>query len=476
MTPARWQKRLRKTLLRAGLPVFLVLALVFPALAREQALSTASVQATGPPAKGPALVINIPSFTLTYYQDGKVVKKYAVAVGKPTAPTPIGSFRIISKVVNPTWYPPFGGRPVPPGPENPLGRRWLGFLPSGYGLHGNNNSSSIGRAVSLGCVRMRNEDVEELFPQIPVGTPLTITYETMAVETDPTTGQLYLVFYPDVYRRGTLSPEAVQARLREMGLEDRFSYQQIRAALAASRLRPSFVTLGIEISVAGEKETVETAVVAGETLLAARPVLEAFGLPVVWDAALRAVIVRDAVLPVRLEKGRSFARLADLEQVLGIKSAWDEEEKSLELFQWQYVVAGQEAARGAWYADGQVWLPAGPIAAAMGGQVTWDRGREVVLGPEGKEWKGKVRGGEIYVTPEVLVEILPVKVTVKKEELLVEVSAKEPEGSPAFHAPTGQAQDAAPAAPAGQPANDQVQESVPVKALEENVLNKGNNK
>ncbi len=79
------------------------------------------------------LVINIPSFTLSVVQGDTVVKKYPVAVGKPSAPTPVGEFRVISKVVNPTWYPPDGSRPVPPGPANPLGRRWLGFSPSGYG-------------------------------------------------------------------------------------------------------------------------------------------------------------------------------------------------------------------------------------------------------------------------------------------------------------------------------------------------------
>ena len=109
------------------------------------------------------LVINIPSYTLSVLAGDNVVKTYPVAVGKPSAPTPVGKFRIISKVVNPTWYPPDGSKPVPPGADNPLGRRWLGFLPNGYGIHGNNNASSIGKAVSLGCVRMHNADVEELF-------------------------------------------------------------------------------------------------------------------------------------------------------------------------------------------------------------------------------------------------------------------------------------------------------------------------
>lgn len=92
---------------------------------------------------------------LTLYRQGRFVKSYPVAVGKPSTPTPSGTFTIVNKQVDP------GG---------PFGTRWLGLSEPHYGIHGNNNPASIGTAASNGCVRMRNPDVEELFNEVGVGT------------------------------------------------------------------------------------------------------------------------------------------------------------------------------------------------------------------------------------------------------------------------------------------------------------------
>lgn len=464
MAVRRWMK----SLTWCGAVLFLAVLVLSEAGRAEPAAFR--LQEYLPPAKGPALVINIPSFTLTYFLDGKEVKKYPVAVGKPTAPTPVGSFRIINKVMNPTWYPPLGGRPVPPGPANPLGRYWLGFLPSGYGLHGNNNPSSIGKAVSLGCVRLRNEDVEELFSLIPVGTPLTITYATMGLETDPVSGQTCLVFYPDIYRRGTPTVEEVAARLNELGLAGRYTPGEIKSALLASRYGASFISLGTRVRIAGEEVAVETAVVSGETLLAVRPVLTAFRLPVAWDARQQAVVSGETILPVHLVGRRSFARLSDLERVLAIRSAWNEEEKVLELFQWVTKVNGRELRTGAWYEDGQVWLPVGSVARALGKKVTWDAKRQVMLSAE-KEWPGRIRGQELYVSAEVLAEALQVKVTVIGGAKLVEVVPRG-EGVPAAGAPDVPAQEDRPTGtpsvgPPPAPAANEARENMPVRAWEE---------
>ncbi|AQS57847.1 L,D-transpeptidase family protein [Desulforamulus ferrireducens] len=99
---------------------------------------------------------------LHVYIGGELNKTYPVAVGKPATPTPAGDYRVINKVINP------GGV---------LGTRWMGLdIPGGnYGIHGTNNPASIGNRVSLGCIRMHNSNVEELFPQVPVGTPVRIS-------------------------------------------------------------------------------------------------------------------------------------------------------------------------------------------------------------------------------------------------------------------------------------------------------------
>jgi L,D-transpeptidase catalytic domain len=113
------------------------------------------------------LVISVPDHKLVLIEDGKVVKVFTVAVGKASTPSPRGIFHIASRVKLPTWYSP--GRVVPPGPHNPVGTRWMGLGYHGYGIHGTDVPRSVGQAVSHGCFRMRNKDVEQLFPLVHVG-------------------------------------------------------------------------------------------------------------------------------------------------------------------------------------------------------------------------------------------------------------------------------------------------------------------
>lgn len=146
------------------------------------------------------IVINLPAFRLYLYRDGELINDYPVAIGTSETPTPIGEYRIICKVRNPVWYPP-KKKPVPPGPENPLGPWWLGLDQQGYGIHGCLDESSIGRAVSKGCIRMHNRDIVHLVGQVPVGTEVNIVYQLFLVREDPRTGLLWLWAGQDVYRR-----------------------------------------------------------------------------------------------------------------------------------------------------------------------------------------------------------------------------------------------------------------------------------
>lgn len=368
------------------------------------------------------LVINIPSYTLSVLAGDNVVKTYPVAVGKPSAPTPVGKFRIISKVVNPTWYPPDGSKPVPPGADNPLGRRWLGFLPNGYGIHGNNNASSIGKAVSLGCVRMHNADVEELFGCISLGTELQIRYETSDVVVDPTTGQTHLVFYPDIYNRGSTTVDSVREKLKAFGLADYFTRECIGAAIAGTRSAPVFVCLGMKVQAGKRELIIETVIENGETLVAARPVLEAFNLPVSWDPQRREVVSGPAVLPAYVKAGQSFVHLGDLEKQLGIRSHWYEPEQMLKLSVWLIRMEKLELAGGAWADEEGIWLPVASITQA------WEEiavatlpERAAVVDSQGTEWPGKLVGGELYVSAETLTEILPVNVIILSDKKQIEI-------------------------------------------------------
>ena len=118
-------------------------------------------------AKGDRIVISIADHKLVLRRGGSVLKIYDVAVGKPATPSPRGEFTIISHVKNPTWYGPH--IVVPPGKSNPLGTRWMGLSAKGYGIHGTNVPSSIGKSASHGCIRMRQSDLEELFEMVDIG-------------------------------------------------------------------------------------------------------------------------------------------------------------------------------------------------------------------------------------------------------------------------------------------------------------------
>jgi lipoprotein-anchoring transpeptidase ErfK/SrfK len=128
---------------------------------------------------GPVILINRSLNRLTWFDNGQM-RRFPVATGQAIYPTPAGEFHIIVKWVNPTWYPPTydawaaGLKPVPPGPDNPLGTRWMGLSSPGIGIHGTDEPTSIGYSESHGCIRMQVPDAEWLFNHVAVGTTVFI--------------------------------------------------------------------------------------------------------------------------------------------------------------------------------------------------------------------------------------------------------------------------------------------------------------
>ena len=130
---------------------------------------------------------------LVVLDDGLEVRRFSVAVGKPGWETPVGHFQVIELVVEPIWVHPATGQAIPPGADNPLGSRWIGFYRDckplkGFngnanlktqgcvsaGFHGTPNRASVGRAVSHGCVRLLDEQAQDLFGLVQLGTPVTV--------------------------------------------------------------------------------------------------------------------------------------------------------------------------------------------------------------------------------------------------------------------------------------------------------------
>jgi lipoprotein-anchoring transpeptidase ErfK/SrfK len=130
----------------------------------------------------PALVVDRTLHHVTLFnRRGEKVRTLGVAVGQSQYPTPVGRFEIIEKQLNPWWYPPnsawaAGEQPVPPGPGNPLGTRWMGISAPGVGLHGTPDAASVGYSASHGCIRMRISDAEWLFVHVRVGSPVWIIH------------------------------------------------------------------------------------------------------------------------------------------------------------------------------------------------------------------------------------------------------------------------------------------------------------
>jgi lipoprotein-anchoring transpeptidase ErfK/SrfK len=117
---------------------------------------------------------------LRLFKDLDLAKTYPIAVGQAGLETPAGQYTIQNMAENPSWHVPdspwagdLAGRVIPPGPENPIKARWMGIY-DGAGIHGTDAVNSIGTSASHGCIRMRIPDVEALYDQVKVGTPVYI--------------------------------------------------------------------------------------------------------------------------------------------------------------------------------------------------------------------------------------------------------------------------------------------------------------
>jgi lipoprotein-anchoring transpeptidase ErfK/SrfK len=194
-SPARWQLGRTKPLLKLGRPGNAPdRAAIVEQVKRAAALPTYRAQQDPIPLVavntsatleqlGYVIVISKPSRVLNLYAPrkgkAKIVQQFKIAVGAPAYPTPTGTFTIVTMQKNPWWYPPASdwakdAEPVPPGPSNPLGTRWMGLDREDVGIHGTPDSGSLGGFASHGCIRMYIPSAEKLYSLVDVGTPVII--------------------------------------------------------------------------------------------------------------------------------------------------------------------------------------------------------------------------------------------------------------------------------------------------------------
>jgi lipoprotein-anchoring transpeptidase ErfK/SrfK len=146
-----------------------------PILIRPETIKPSATRAS----IGEVIVIRRGTNRLSLYEGMKLRRTFGVATGQSRYPTPLGQYEIVVKWRNPWWYPPASdwakdAKPIPPGPGNPLGTRWMGISAPAVGIHGTPDPTSIGYSVSHGCIRMLIPEVEWLFNQVDIGTPVYI--------------------------------------------------------------------------------------------------------------------------------------------------------------------------------------------------------------------------------------------------------------------------------------------------------------
>ena len=326
------------------------------------------------------IIVNVPSCTLEYYENNKLIKEYPVAIGKQSTPTPLGLFYIVDKEVNPSWYPPERkGYEVTSGPNNPLGYRWMGFE-GNYGIHSTNAPWSIGSVISNGCIRMHEEAVEELFPQIEYNTPVFITYDQIKVRVDKL-GKASIGIYPDVYEYGKITLEQVKQKLMTEGLgslvEDEFLLQLINEEKSEQVQFAELYNLKIndnklQYNLLGWDDVVFTP---------ALTVSANFGNNNEWKEQQQLVIGKQHAVPGMVNYNILYVGVNNLSTLFDVRQSWDEYKYCLKINALDILMAGQPVNHNGQQINDINYVPIFKVAKAIGRKLYWeDQGKSLWLG------------------------------------------------------------------------------------------------
>lgn len=217
------------------------------------------------------VVVNIPEMRLYYFpptKDPPTVITYAVGLGRDEWQTPTGRFKVSEKTVNPTWVIPDSIREermrekgrfeklIPGGhPENPLGRYRMRLTLPLYGIHGTNIAWGVGMQVSHGCIRLYPEDIDRLFPIVPVGSPGEFVYQ--AVKIGVRSGRIYAEVHRDIYDSGYDYWNEARAVLAEKGWEDYVDWGRLAEAIDRKSGVPTWISLAGPMPEAEEENVSE---------------------------------------------------------------------------------------------------------------------------------------------------------------------------------------------------------------------------
>ncbi|WP_223247818.1 L,D-transpeptidase family protein [Sulfuriferula multivorans] len=184
------------------------------------------------------ILINLPQRMLYYFQAGRLVAHYPVGLGRPDWPTPTGPFFTVNLQENKTWHVPKSiqaemlreGKAVktevPPGPDNPLGKYWIGLTLPGIGIHGTIAPASIYHFQSHGCIRLNQDDIATLFQQVSSGQSGKIIYAPVLL-TQLEDGRIFLEVNRDIYKKGMDPVSLVENLARAQGLSNLIDWHKV---------------------------------------------------------------------------------------------------------------------------------------------------------------------------------------------------------------------------------------------------------
>lgn len=321
-----------------------------------------------PDLASPNIVINLPSRTLEFYSGNTLIKVYPIAIGKPSTPTPTGGFYVIEKEVNPWWFPPRTGEAIPSGPYNPLGYRWMAFA-SVYGIHGTNAPWAIGSAVSNGCIRMYEEDIEELFEVVPYGTPVRVTYDRVKVRID-SKDQASIGIYPDVYGYYTVTLAEVKNKLAEFGLSGLLTDGELFRLIDEEADRQVVFAQLHAIKVNG-KQLVDRAITVNSVVhVPVWPVAVALGSNITWDEQSQVIRGEKRTVPATVKGDRIYVSATDAQLLFGGRQVWLPEENIMEIDVLIVFLNGKTLTGDVQAIDGVLAVPLQQLADALGQKLT----------------------------------------------------------------------------------------------------------
>ena len=303
--------------------VFLLLGamLIFNAIAYAQAENTAENSIGGADKATDIQVnnnikrwvlINIPAHSLRLYDNDKCIEMYPVGVGKIETKTPVGFYKVMEKIVNPTWTDPADvSLVIPSGEDNPLGYRWIG-IGGNYGIHGTNKPSSVGHYVSNGCVRMVEADVEKVFDKVDVGTEVQIIYNRLVID-KTFDGRVAYYIYPDGYNMQNLTVDFVKQGLKGYGIADFITDEAVAKSIELSNGQPNYVAAPVNIMFNGKKLNYKAVNYKNLIYVPVKALATTLNTPITMDNNL--VKTQKGEADVSLYSNVAYMRLTDIANI-----------------------------------------------------------------------------------------------------------------------------------------------------------------